>query len=327
MKETALAQDSSREKIKVMSEDSPSELQTEYEISLTAALKYMAKVLQPYVEHILRDKYKEAWRDNVTPVEGNRRDLGDPLVLLKTLRDGWDKTFRGKLTADKDDIMELLKARNSTFHSDTQVQYDPESVNKTIEKMLHLLKNVPASQSKTNTIDKIKKLRYRSPENVAEAPPQSIQASIITPASVESTFKADEPATIVVPAAEPIAAQVPVHSGELRVEIMDDPNSKWILLHLFDGDVFIGNYEKSTTKEQAEKKRVEIPCATAELRKAYKDNGEKPFIVEWNGKTREKRIKSEGTTSDTILGLIPECYWWTKKRRCELCKTPGPYCR
>ena len=122
-----------------MSEDSPSELQTEYEISLTAALKYMAKVLQPYVEHILRDKYKEAWRDNVTPVEGNRRDLGDPLVLLKTLRDGWDKTFRGKLTADKDDIMELLKARNSTFHSDTQVQYDPESVNKTIEKMLHLL--------------------------------------------------------------------------------------------------------------------------------------------------------------------------------------------
>ena len=296
-----------------MSEDSPSELQTEYEISLTAALKYMAKVLQPYVEHILRDKYKEAWRDNVTPVEGNRRDLGDPLVLLKTLRDGWDKTFRGKLTADRDDIKLLLDARNDTSHCDPKVQHTPNSVNSTIEKMLHLLKNVPASQSKKNTIEKIEKLKYRlsgnvlePSEDVAESPPRSIQATKITPATVESACEGEEPEAIAAQPTEVLAVQLTIPIGALRVELVDDPKTKWFFLHIFDGNKFIGSYEKSGSKEQASKKEPEIHCAAVELRAAFQLNDTKPFVVRWNGESGTKQIKSDDKKSATSLGIIPK---------------------
>ena len=89
----------------------------------------------------------------------------------------------------------------------------------------------------------------------------------------------------------------------LRVFVeLTDRTLKTLLV--YDGDQFIGEYERSKQNEVA-RKQVEILNAESFLRKIYRDHG--PFVVRWSNRERTKVVTAGGRR----IATVPREYWET----------------
>ena len=201
-----------------MSEGSQDEFQdgdqTELCDRLTSALNFMAAGLKSFIEDTLKKQYREAWEDNISRIKGHLPKLEDPYVLLTTIDDRWVSAFNGKLNVNQSDIKELRTTRNEVIHHDPSVPFTPDSVNISIRKMLRLLKNVPASQRKKNTVEKLERLIYRAPGSELETVPRNVETEANSLNEADNASKAGK--------AENINAGAVVQVREIMTELKAD---------------------------------------------------------------------------------------------------------
>ncbi len=191
----------------------------------------------------------------------------------------------------------------------------PPRVVSDIEKELLALEKIVSSKPLT-----VPKPPVPAPDQiVAESTPQTVQPTPENTGLTAEVQQLKEEAT-----SKPVETSTPIEIGtkaELRVEIQPPTgSSKWWLLQIYDGGMLIGSYERSYTEEGANEKIPEVYCSATELRQAYKDNGNTPFVVRWNGtaigkegKRGVKQIKKDASNTGKILGEIPrDCFRKTK---------------
>ena len=142
-----------------MSDDDESEIQISYRNTIIAAFNYLAGGLKSFVEQQLKQRYRDAWTDNISSISGHVPTLTDPYILLATINDRWPSAFEGQIKVPQSVIKELQRDRNAATHSDEL--FSDEKVNKSISSMLRLLNSIPTSQKGIKTADKIKQLKYQ----------------------------------------------------------------------------------------------------------------------------------------------------------------------
>ncbi len=301
-------------------QQSEEDIQKQHWAEVDAALDHFVAGLKPFAEQELEKKYGLDWQDKVSRVPGRKQNLYDPSTLLGMMLAQWREVFANSLeNTGKNLIGEIKGWRNYPAHRDP---LSAEDVIRSLDSMSRLLELVaPLCQTENITLS-LQKLKSRKLELEIQrlehliSTPRGPVGPVEPPVEEKDAYQDGLPSDI--PGEE---SDVPKSVGDLHVERVKKPNSTMWLLQIYDGDTFIGSYERSTTEAGAKEKEIEIlwpnepdkrNLAAVELRKAYAKNGEKPFIVRWtgsatgqDGKKGVKQIKDE--EGGELLGEFPRC--------------------
>ncbi len=310
-----------------------------YHNEAVKAFQSLDEALRPFVKQEMVAVYKERWLEFVAKQVRWERDepIWDTLALLHTMRWQWYDVFKMRRVRGPEElgkVSALLEWRHRIQgHSSEPVDKDAEAA---ISSILHLLKRVGAAAEVSEVEQLLLSFKpqppldaFSSPQKAQTEDQHSDLASQITEQLAEGqkklgvmvsgtgTLPATEPPATEPPATEPPATEPPAlpSTDKLRVEI-EPPNEKskrW-MLQMYDGNAYIGSHETSTNEEQALKKEPEVYRAQVELREAFQKNSKLPIVVEYNGSSNEKRIKTKRGNAGVILGTIPERHWWTKNK-------------
>jgi len=296
-----------------------------YHNEAVKAFQSLDEGLRPFVKQEMVAVYKERWLEYIAKQVRWERDepIWDTLALLHTMRWQWDDVFKMKRLRGPEElgkVSALIGWRNRIQgHSPEPV--DKEDAEAAINSILHLLKRIGAATEVGEVEQLLLSFKPQPPLDVVR-PPQdtqtedkhSAQSSQITKQLAEGQEKLEALASGTGPP-QIVRPPAPPSPGKLHVTIEPpNENSKKFMLQMYDGDVYIGSYETSTNEKQALKKEPEIYRAQVELREAFQKNGKLPIVVEYNGESNEKRIKTKRGDAGIILGTIPECHWWTKNK-------------
>ena len=140
-----------------MLEENDTEIQLSYYNAVSEALSYLAAGLKPFVEQQLRQRYREAWQDNIASVNGHAPILSDPYIILTTINDRWSSLFDTCIKVPHSVVKELREVRNAATHHDEA--FSADRVNNSISSMLRILRCIPPSQSRNKAIERIEKLQ------------------------------------------------------------------------------------------------------------------------------------------------------------------------
>ncbi|MGI4788383.1 MAG: Swt1 family HEPN domain-containing protein [Janthinobacterium lividum] len=304
-----------------------------YHNEAVKAFQSLDEGLRPFVKQEMLAVYKEHWLDNIAnSVKWEREEpIWDTLALLHTIRVNWTNVFKMDRLRGPEEIgkVSALIDWRHRIQGHSPKPVDKDEAYSAINSMLHLLKSIgattevgeveqllvsfrPLASLEANKDLQLAQIKNEAPSisliNVSEEVEAELQRleSIVSSTTPPSPIVANAISTVTPSMTPPLP-----NADILRIECIKDTKTKWWLLQIYDGNKFMGSYERSGTEEDAKEKEIEIPCSATDLRAAFLANGNQPFVVRYNGASRTKQIKSDDSKTAVILGTIPKNCWRT----------------
>lgn len=263
---------------------SEEEIQKQYRYEVDTALDHFVAGLKPFVVRELEQEHGSDWEAKASHMPGRKLNLNDPSALLGTMLYQWRDVFQDSLENTGRNLVGEVKGwRNFPAHRDP---LSAEDVIRSLDSMIRLLELVAPLCQTENIASSLQKLKSRKLELEIQRIGHLISPPIApTEPTVTESHKAAEADETIIEATKSDDAgdekhsldqkaqnvlfgdsptdvnktkQPPLPSGDLRVERVKKPNSTMWLLQIYDGNKFIGSYERSTTELGAKEKEVEI---------------------------------------------------------------------
>jgi hypothetical protein len=253
-------------------------MQKNYTDYINAALDILDQSLQVYVEARLKVRYGNKWYEYL-PVnihfKGEEIEW-DTQAILNTMIKQWSDAFQTELGySGRNLVGELKEWRNTVAHRSAQKPITSDDAYRAVDTIWRLLSLIPLPQAQ-----EVRAIRDEL--QAQDAPkPVDIEDEVLRPMQQQYTIK----------------------------KVKSTPT----LYHMqiYDGDIHIGDYERSGEGTFAEKSAEALQAADY-LKGYYLDHGCK-VAVRWNVDRKEIREyqpnQSNPGSNSRVLGEIPKRYW------------------
>lgn len=253
---------------------------------INADLDVLDQSLQVYVENRLKHRYGDKWYECL---HTNIRIQGDKVqwdtqAILNTMIKQWNDTFQAELGySGRNLVGELKEWRNAVAHRSPLKPITSDDAYRAVDTIWRLLSLIPLPEAQEVRAIRDVLQAQNSPQHVQQDIPKPVQHDLEPRQQVQGSYTIKK-----------VKSTATLYN-----------------LEIYDGDVHIGDYERSGENTFDEKSAEAIQAADY-LKECYLEHGCK-IAVRWNVNRKEIREyqpnRSDPGSNSRVLGEIPKRFW------------------